>query len=185
MGRTAGRAADDTQRNILDAAMTLVARRGSGVSIADIAAAAGVSKGGLLYHFPTKDDLLRAGARDLFETFRSRVYDQAQREPDGEPGRLNRAYIRVSFADVADEGVREIIAVAAQLMSEPTVQEMSAADGRRWRDELTADGLPESTVRLIVAATDGVSSAPLWGAVLDAADQRALESELLERTRVG
>jgi len=184
MGRTAGRAAGDTRRIILDAAMKLVARGGSGVSIAEIAETAGVSKGGLLYHFPTKDDLLRAGAVDLFETFRARVYDHAQREPEGEPGRLNRAYIRVSFADAADEGLREMIAVAAQLMSEKAIQELSEVDGRRWREELTSDGLSESTVRLIVAATDGVSSAPLWGAVLDTDDQRALEGELLAMTRV-
>lgn len=184
MGRMAGRATDDTRRIILDAATTLVAQRGSGVSIAAIAAAAGVSKGGLLYHFPTKDDLLRAGALELFESFRSRVYDDAQGEPTGVPGRLNRAYVRVSFADAADEGLRELIAVAAQLMGEPSIPELSEADGRRWREELTSDGLPESTVRLIVAATDGVSSAPLWGAVLDADDQRALERELLAMTRV-
>jgi len=184
MGRTAGRATDDTRRIIVDAATTLVAQRGSAVSIAEIAAAAGVSKGGLLYHFPTKEDLLRAGALELFESFRTRVYDAAQHEPEGTPGRLNRAYIRTSFADAADEGLREMIAVAAQLMSEPSIVELSDADGDRWREDLTADGLPLSVVRLIVAATDGVSSAPLWGPVLDAADQRALEQELLEMTRV-
>lgn len=183
MGRTAGRATDDTRRMILDAAMTLVARRGAGVTLADIAKAAGVSKGGLLYHFPTKDDLLRAGAIDLFETFRTRVYEAAQAEPMGVPGRLNRAYIRVSFADAVGDGVREVIAVAAQLMTENPIQEMSDADGRRWRDELMADGLKGSSVRLIVAATDGVSSAPLWGTVLDDADRRDLERELLEMTQ--
>ncbi|MGO2470432.1 MAG: hypothetical protein ACTH7O_05840 [Microbacterium gubbeenense] len=47
-----------------------------------------------------------------------------------------------------------------------------------------ADGLADSTVRLIIAATDGVSSAPLWGTVLDEADQRALEQELLAMTRI-
>jgi len=183
MGRTAGRATDDTRRMILDAAMTLVARRGAGASVADMAKAAGVSKGGLLYHFPTKDDLLRAGAIDLFESFRTRVYEAAQPEPEGVPGRLTRAYIRISFADAAGDSVREVIAVAAQLMAEKLIQEMSDADGRRWRDELMADGLADSTVRLIIAATDGVSSAPLWGTVLDEADQRALEQELLAMTR--
>ena len=183
MGRTAGRATDDTRRMILDAAMTLVARRGAGVTLADIAKAAGVSKGGLLYHFPTKDDLLQAGATDLFETFRTSVYEAAQAEPEGASGRLTRAYIRVSFADAAGDSVREVIAVAAQLMSEQPIQEMSDADGRRWRDELKADGLEESTVRLIIAATDGVSSAPLWGTVLDEADRRDLERELLTMTQ--
>ncbi|WP_105566206.1 TetR/AcrR family transcriptional regulator [Microbacterium halophytorum] len=183
MGRTAGRGADETRRVILDAATSLVARRGHEVPLADVAEAAGVSKGGLLYHFPTKDDLFAAGATRLFERFRASVFAEASREPAGEPGRLARAYIRVSFADAVGDDTREMIAVAAQLMNVAAVRELSEADGRRWRDDLMGDGLAPATVRLVVAATDGVSAAPLWGAVLAEADAEALERDLLEATR--
>ncbi|MCU1423231.1 MAG: transcriptional regulator [Microbacteriaceae bacterium] len=51
----------ETRQEILTAAIDLIARRGSrGVSLVEIADAAGVSKAGLLHHFPTKDALLNA-----------------------------------------------------------------------------------------------------------------------------
>jgi AcrR family transcriptional regulator len=140
MGRTTGRDADETRRQIIEAAARLISRRGSAVPISAIADAAGVSKGGLLYHFASKDELLEAVAGRLFDSFRDAVHDAASEDPD--PGRLTRAYVRVSFADVADEAAaREMIAVAAQLMHEPRIQQIAAEDGARWREDLFGDGL--------------------------------------------
>jgi len=53
---------DSTRQHILNVAIEMIARSGGrhGASISDIAAAAGVSKTGLLHHFPTKDALLNA-----------------------------------------------------------------------------------------------------------------------------
>ncbi|MGO1410293.1 TetR/AcrR family transcriptional regulator [Microbacterium sp.] len=185
MGRTAGRDADGTRRIILDAATPMVARHGQEVSLARIAAAAGVSKGGLLYHFPTKEHLLRASAADLFARFREAVYAETERERGDAHGRLARGYIRATFAEVSNDSARDQIAVAAHLMGEPGIQEIASADGRRWREELMADGLGEQAVRVIVAASDGVGSAPLWGAILDPDDCAALKEQLLDMTRVG
>ena len=139
MGRVAGRDADDTRRIILDAATELFARRGVGVSLAEIAETAGVSKGGLVYHFASKDDLVRAGALHLFERFRQAVHNEADAESEGTPGRLARGYIRASFAEAGGQDIRDLISVSAQLMADPEVRELSDADGRRWREELSAD----------------------------------------------
>ena len=50
-----------TRRQILETAGPLIARRGGrGISMAHMAAAAGVSKTGLMHHFPTKEALLHA-----------------------------------------------------------------------------------------------------------------------------
>jgi len=183
MARVAGRDAGGTKRVILEAAAQLIARRGSDVPLTAIAEAAGVSKGGLLYHFPTKESLMRACAEELFARFREQVFAAAEEEQDRAPGRLARAYIRVSFSEAELEGVREVIGVAAQLAFEPVVQELSHADGHRWREDLLSDGLPPRVMRLIIAATDGVSSAPLWGEVLNAAERAELQTELIELTR--
>jgi hypothetical protein len=45
-----------------------------------------------------------------------------------------------------------------------------------------ADGLPESTIRLIVSASDGANIGPLWGPVLSDADRAALKDQLVELT---
>lgn len=60
----------ERRAQILDSAIRLIARRGSrGVSLVEIAYEAGVSKPGLLHHFPTKEALLHAAldARDAVD----------------------------------------------------------------------------------------------------------------------
>ncbi|WP_018177861.1 TetR/AcrR family transcriptional regulator [Jongsikchunia kroppenstedtii] len=56
----------DTQRKILDAALdTLVGEGYSGATTLRIQKAAGVSRGALLHHFPSRDDLLVAAVHHL------------------------------------------------------------------------------------------------------------------------
>lgn len=183
MARTAGRSSADTRRLILDTAARLVGRSGTTVPVAEIAQAAGVSKGGLLYHFPTKESLLRAVGEDLMAQFREEVHRHAEEEEPA-PGRLARAYLRVTFADAADvPRLRDEIALAAHLMFEPELEALAQQDARRWREELLADGLDPAVVRLVIAAADGNISAPLWGAILSGPDRDRLEEDLLALTR--
>ncbi|MEJ2869296.1 TetR/AcrR family transcriptional regulator [Actinomycetospora sp. OC33-EN08] len=59
---------DDARKRILDAAWTLIARRGyHRVRIADVAEAAGTSTGGVHYHFADKDALLDEALRHNVE----------------------------------------------------------------------------------------------------------------------
>lgn len=57
-----------TRERILRAADAIATESGAGtVSLDAVAARAGISKGGLLYHFPTKSDLLQAVVEDYLE----------------------------------------------------------------------------------------------------------------------
>lgn len=162
MARTAGRSADETRQLILTSAARLIGRHGTTVPVTDIAEAAGVSKGGLLYHFPNKETLLNGVATNLMTQFRSHVEQAATAEPEGVPGRLTRAYIRVSFAHAGDpSGLRDYIALAAHLMFEPALEELAQADAAQWRSALFEDGLDPAIARMVIAATDGSNSAPL------------------------
>ena len=183
MPRKAGRNPEETRRALLDAAATVIRTRGVSASLDDIARAAGVSKGGLLYHFPAKDALVRTLTQDLLDEFRPAV--QAAVDPaDTAPGRLTRAYVRASLDTSYDEvAVRETIALIAQLISIPEIAELARADAERWERDLHADGLPADVVTLVVAAADGASTAPLWGAGIDVAAARKLEQQLLALTR--
>lgn len=183
MGRTEGRTADDTRRLLLEAAARVIRRDGLAASLDEIANEAGVSKGGLTYHYRSKRALLLALGEHLALEFRARVED-ALEEGDAEPGRYVRAYIRASFADAGDEQtLHDNVALAAHLISDPELRPLAEEDGRHWRETLHADGLPSSTVTLIIAATDGVSTGPLWGSALDDSDVRDLEQALIDLTR--
>ena len=74
---------------LLDAAEAVVVRDGGARMTLDaVAEEAGVSKGGLLYHFPSKDELIQAlVARHMDRVQQRRV--EAQRQfPDGDPTKL-------------------------------------------------------------------------------------------------
>jgi hypothetical protein len=79
--------------------------------------------------------------------------------------------------------MHDSIVLAAHLASEPELREIAEADGARWREELGRDGLPSLVVSLVIAATDGVGTGPLWGAVLRRDDLDELESYLITLTR--
>ncbi len=182
MPRKAGRSPEETRRALLDAAGSVIRTRGISASLDDIAKAAGVSKGGLLYHFPAKDALVRSLAQDILDTYRAEV--RAALDPaDTAPGRLTRAYVRASLDTSYDEiAVRENIALVAQLISIPEIAELARADAEQWNDELSADGLPDHVVTLVISAADGASTAPLWGVGLEVAAARKLEQQLIELT---
>ncbi len=68
--QTRKKTASDTRKRLLEAAGILSRKIGaSGMSLDAVAATAGVSKGGLLYHFPSKHALLRALVEDHVGAF--------------------------------------------------------------------------------------------------------------------
>ena len=76
-----------TRRRILDAAMRLFAERGYHASSnADVAEAAGLTRGAMLYHFPTREDLVEAAIdhiqRRRTEAFETAARDQGQGQGD-------------------------------------------------------------------------------------------------------
>lgn len=181
MGRTAGRTPEQTRRLLLDAAASVIRTRGIAATLDEIAEAAGVSKGGLIYHFASKDQLILALAADSAEAFRRSVLDEVDTtEPSA--GRLTRAYVRCCF-DVADgPAMREDLRLAVQLMSSPDVNELNRLDSMKWDADLRADGLPDEVLTLVIAAADGVSSAPLWGGQTDTQHYIRLKDQLIAMT---
>ncbi|MBP2328013.1 AcrR family transcriptional regulator [Kibdelosporangium banguiense] len=183
MGRTAGRSPEDTRRALLDAAAAAIRRSGIHASLDEIARQAGVSKGGLIYHFANKDELILALTRDHLSAFRKSVHDRLDPADTG-PGRLTRAYIRALLEPTEDDAaVRDAIMLIGQLMTVPAVVELTRADSEDLYAELDADGLPEHVLTLVTTAADGVSTAPLWGVSGLEPRYRDLERRLIELTR--
>ncbi|MGV0359183.1 TetR family transcriptional regulator [Corynebacterium mastitidis] len=77
---------EETRRLILDAAVRLVRTHGPGVSLSAIAREARVSKGGLLYHFPSKGGLLHGLVTDVVQRFRGQVERADLDAGDRSPG---------------------------------------------------------------------------------------------------
>ncbi len=182
MARTHGRTPQDTRRLLLEAAAIVFRTHGIAATLQDVAAEAGVSKGGLLYHFPTKEDLVRSLGVHLSDIFRESVEEHVD-PADTAPGRLTRAYVHtcLDFLDDVDN-VLDHVVLTSHLQTDPGVAAHIRTEAQRWRRELNDDGLPADVLTLVVSAADGASSAPIWAATIDLATREALRTLLIDIT---
>jgi AcrR family transcriptional regulator len=173
-----------TRRLVLDAAAAVVAEQGSGASVDAIARKAGVSKGGLLHHFRSREKLLLALAEDLVDQFRAAVL--AAVDPrDHDRGRLLRGYVTATF-DELDNGptaVAEGALLSASLAVVPGVSDVLLRDRQRWDDDFDADGVDPQRVLLIRRAADGTSISAIYEGPNDQAEIARTRALLLELTR--
>lgn len=148
---------------MLGAALVLVAQNGySALTLDAVGKAAGVSKGGVLYHFPTKEALVVA----LIEQLASGL-DADQSTGAGEdaalPGAATRAYLDAVTrpADAAEH--RVTVAMLAAVAHDPHLLAPLQEQYRQWVARLDADGLPEVDAHVVRLAADGLWAAELFG----------------------
>jgi AcrR family transcriptional regulator len=181
--QTQGRDPARTRRAVLDAAAAAVAGHGAGVSLDVVAREAGVSKAGLLHHFPSRDQLLLAVAGDLVEGFRGAV-DAAVDPRDHAVGRVVRGYVNATF-DALGTGApaSDFVVVTATLASVPGVAELLAEDKKWWDGVLADDGLHPDRILVITRAADGASVAHFYEGGFDPARLDRTRRLLLALTR--
>lgn len=172
-----------TRRALLAAAERVLVVHGPALSLDAVAREAGVSKGGLLHHFRSRDALLAALAAEWLDRFDEAVARALDPEDD-RPGRVCRAHVRATFDDDAVSGGPWIHAsVRTALLGVPEVLERAQAVAERWRREMEADGLHPQRVLLISRALDGDAMAELFdGAVAPSDERRELRDLLLALT---
>ncbi|BDP41112.1 TetR family transcriptional regulator [Deinococcus aetherius] len=175
-----------TRSALLEAAGRVLQTQGAALSLDAVARAAGVSKGGLLHHYPSREALLSALALELIERFRACVEAARAREvaAHGEgPGAWLRAYIEVSFTPAAGEDA--LIAALAPLAGHPELIARLREAQAFVLTEAEADGLPPARAHAVRLACDALSLGPLTGLPdLDPGRRTALKEELLAWTRV-
>ncbi|PNY80276.1 TetR/AcrR family transcriptional regulator [Deinococcus koreensis] len=179
MART--RDPEQTQARLLQAAAEAVLELGPTFSLDAVARAAGVSKGGLLHHFPSREALVTALTRDLLRRFTARV-SAIHGSGEPQPGAWLRAYIEVSFQEDAQE--RALILALSPLLNATQVMEQLAPELAEPVQAARTDGVPGGRAQAVRLACDGYWSGQLVLATrLDAAESAALKEELLSWTR--
>jgi AcrR family transcriptional regulator len=86
---------------MVQAAMSAVRTHGPGVSVAEIAAAAGITKPVLYRHFTDRSDLQRAVGREAAATLMARIAPALQ--VDGDPREVIRAVVDAFLGGIEDE----------------------------------------------------------------------------------
>lgn len=175
----------DARTRILDAAETLVRSRGvTGLTLDAAAQAAGVSKGGLLYHFGSKevllDSLLKRLAAFIEEDFREGVAAQ----PEG-PGRVARAMLTWALGLPPDETNERCDRAAAVFLAafhhDPALLQPVREQFRIMKDSVLQDGLPDGHGLAIMAAGDGLFMARIFGLYTLSTEERAAVHQALSR----
>ncbi len=157
----------DARTRILDAAETLVRTRGvSGLTLEAAAKQAGVSKGGLLYHFANKEALLGSLLGRLADFVARDFEASVAAQPEG-PGRVAQAVLNWAFG-LTPEAMNERCDRAAAVFlaafhHDPLLLDPMRAAIAKIRAAVAADGLPPGHGGAILAAGDGLFMARIFG----------------------
>lgn len=172
------------RRALLDCVAKLAAEQGlAAVTIQAVADAAGVTKGGLLHHFASKQALIEAVFADLLDQLDREIEALMTADPE-RPGRFTRAYVRACFADRTLGASSLWAALAVSLITEPTLRQLWSQwlDARLKRHRDTEDTPMLAIVRL---AADGVWLSDLLEKdSVSRRDVAALEPQLMALTRL-
>lgn len=167
-----------TRDTILRAAGQVVLSDGvARLTLEAVAKEAGLSKGGLLYHFPSKQALIEGMLSQLSDVFTARLERALDTDDSADDrGRWLRAYARATFA-----AEQEPLAVSAGLLAAVATNPDLLAPLRdnfaRWQQLAEADGLDPAVATLIRLAVEGLWFADLFDF---ASPREPLRSQVLE-----
>lgn len=159
-----------TRARLLGAASAVVRRDGAtAVTLDAVAAQAGVSKGGLLYHFRSKRELVAALLVAWMDAFEAEV--EAAAEPG--PGGWTRAFVAASARPFRDDELATDFAILAAAIEEPAQRAVVGERYAGWQARIAADGLDAATATLARLAADGLWLSDLLGLAPPAGELRA------------
>jgi AcrR family transcriptional regulator len=167
---------------ILEAAVTLVATAGVDALTFDrLSEATGISKGGILYHFPSKRDLLVSLVAESAVQFEE-LWDYYAARDEVVAGRQARAYLDTYVAVSRASKVTNLnVALLAAAASDPTVMQPYVEAYERWQERLADDGIDEPTATVLRLVADGLWATDLFH--LPRLDDRLLDA-IVERLRL-
>lgn len=140
---------------LLDAAAELILSRGAqSLTLDAVAAEAGVSKGGLLYHFPSKKALV-AGMMDRLVG----EFDRALDEAGDQPGAVLRAYLDATVgpdpAACGEAGDRVTAAALAAMLVDPDGLAPLRERYREWQRRVVDGPIDQDLATLVRLTVDG------------------------------
>jgi AcrR family transcriptional regulator len=175
---------------LIEATIDLVARHGyAGTSLARIAEAAAISKAAVLYHFASKDAVVRAAYESVLEGLTEQVGAAVEAESGAA---AVEAYIR-SITSYLTRNPAHTRMIVEAMGEAPTVEDTPAAPSRQQsvaaliaaaRDagDYRADIDPETTAVIMNGALDAIVSQRLTDPAFDSAAAAEYLIDLLRRS---
>ncbi|GAB5405684.1 MAG: TetR/AcrR family transcriptional regulator [Aureliella sp.] len=151
-------ASSDTRSRILDAVTDLIHSGGlAAVTLSAVCKRAGISKGGLVHHYPSKEAMVGAFLHRAGASYLEQV-EAAMGNRKAGSGRRAAAYIDLFLGDPSSMGEnaeKDCSAVMVALVQGGGQSEMNAIY-QRIQEMLCEDGLSLELADLVIASVDGI-----------------------------
>lgn len=152
----------DSKDKIIEAVYELVRNDGiAKMTMESVADKAGMSKGGLFYHFPTKEILIEAMLKQLFDQFDNQLSEE--HENDKLPGGTTRSYLKTTFLKYDKEENEFVVALLAALVHNPNLLKPAKEHYQNWQNQLENDQIDPVISTIVRLATDGLWFSELFG----------------------
>lgn len=139
--------------DLLAAAARVVQKKGlNSLTLEAVAAEAGVSKGGLLYHFSTKENLIKGLNEQNVSDFQSLVDEELEKN-----GSYVQSYVRASFNPVnyADDLSADLSLLAA-VANNKELLHMWEPEYERFRQKASEEAIPFEKGMILRLVCDGL-----------------------------
>lgn len=175
--------ASTTREKLLQAAGIVVQEKGvSQLTLDSVAKQAGVSKGGLLYHFPNKEALIRAMVDYLMQLNTHTLLDHKPLH-SLEKGRFVRAFLETT--EVSPEQRELSAGLIAAFVTNPELLQTVREHYQYWQERVETDGIDPAVATVVRLASDGLFFADLFQLAPPSGDLRRQVFQLLEKMTRG
>jgi AcrR family transcriptional regulator len=147
---------------LLHAAHNVVVRDGvTRLTLELVAREAGVSKGAVLYYFPTKNALIGQMLHTWMDCHQRDWHAAIERQPEG-PGRKTRALLSlITTPDAMDE--RGGAGMLAAIANDPELLSVLREKIGDWQKQLADDDIDPTVAQLVRFVMDGVKFSEIMG----------------------
>src|SRR5699024_1160326 len=148
---------NNTRSKILKAAAYIVQSDGIlNLTLEAAAEKAGVSKGGLLYHFPSKDALVAGMVQDPMQSYIDNIEKNVDQDTlQHRKGRWTRSFIKGTFEQRNPDKDMDAGLMAAATINRDLLKPIQDAY-EQWQDHIDNDGLDPINATILRLAVDGL-----------------------------
>ncbi|AEG60407.1 TetR/AcrR family transcriptional regulator [Desulforamulus ruminis] len=157
---------------ILTAASDIIRNQGlERLTLEAVAKEAGLSKGGLLYHFPSKEALITGMVEELNSNYAADIQERVTNDSRAK-GKWSRAYVESTFSGLED-GFPMSSALSAVLFTNPKLLEEMQTQYGIWQRNIENDGINPVRASIARLTADGLWFSEVFG--LSPLDQKLRE----------
>lgn len=151
-----------TKERILDAANKVIGEKGLNCfTLDEVAKEAGVSKGGLLHHYPSKDKLIKGLVENYIDSFQSKVSEREKTLSDTSPCNWLMPFIYEQFNQCKLD-INIMYGILAAVASNQNLLHPVLEKRKEWFDKINE--CKDPTMALVISfACDGIAFSNLLG----------------------